>query len=104
MDAGQTLRRARARAGLSLRELARRAGTSHATLVAYEAGEKVPSVATLDRIVRRAGFSLEVDLAPLADAEPGARGRELAAALDLAAQFPARHAPTIEYPVFRRAS
>jgi transcriptional regulator with XRE-family HTH domain len=100
VDASRTLRRARTRAGLSLRELARRAGTSHSTLVAYEAGEKVPSVATLDRIVRRAGFALEVDLARLVDAEPAARGRELEAALELAAQFPARHRRTIEYPVF----
>ncbi len=102
MDASGTLRRARDRSGLSLRELARRAGTSHATLVAYEAGEKVPSVATLDRIVRHAGFALEVDLSPLADGSPEERGRELADALELAAAFPARHAEAIEYPVFRR--
>ncbi len=104
MEAKRTVRQARTRAGLSLRELARRSGTSHATIVAYEAGEKVPSVATLDRIVRRAGFSLEVELAPLAAASPRDRGRELEDALELASQFPARHSASIEYPVFGRSS
>ncbi|CAB4938613.1 unannotated protein [freshwater metagenome] len=38
--------------------LARAAGTSQPTLAAYEAGAKSPSVRTLDKIVRAAGFSL----------------------------------------------
>ena len=54
MDAARTLRRARRDAGLSLRALAGRAGTSHATLAAYEAGRAVPRVDTLDRILRAA--------------------------------------------------
>jgi transcriptional regulator with XRE-family HTH domain len=101
MDAASTLRTARARSGLSLRRLARRAGTSHSTLAAYEAGRVVPSVATLERIVRAAGFELEVDL--LRRVEPldaNARGRELLDALELAAQFPTRHRRTIEFPAF----
>jgi transcriptional regulator with XRE-family HTH domain len=57
MEAATVLRRARRRSRLTLRELAGRAGTSHATLSAYEAGRKVPTVATLDRIVRAAGSS-----------------------------------------------
>jgi transcriptional regulator with XRE-family HTH domain len=99
-----TLRRVRARSGLSLRALARRAGTSHATLAAYEAGRVTPSVDTLDRVVRAAGFELVADLVPVVD--PGedreARGRELVAVLELAALFPARHAPTLECPPFGR--
>ena len=39
---GAQLRRARLSAGLSLREVAQRAGTSHATLSAYERGLKSP--------------------------------------------------------------
>jgi transcriptional regulator with XRE-family HTH domain len=105
MDAASTLRTARARSGLSLRRLARRAGTSHSTLAAYEAGRVVPSVATLERIVGAAGFELEVDL--LRRVEPldsTARGRELLDALELAARFPTRHRRTIEFPAFPRAA
>ncbi len=104
MDAPSTLRTARIRAGLSLRQLARRAGTSHSTLAAYEAGRVTPSVETLERIVGAAGYELEVDL--LRRIEPldgAARGRELLDALELAAQFPTRHRETIEFPRFGAA-
>ena len=103
MNAARTLRDARRRSGLSLRELARRAGTSHATISAYESGRVVPAVDTLDRIVRAAGFSIAADLERRVDpSDDGARGRELVEVLELAAQFPARHAPTLEMPVFGR--
>jgi transcriptional regulator with XRE-family HTH domain len=65
VDAAGVIRLARGRAGLSLRQLGRLAGTSHSTLSAYEAGVKVPTVATLDRIVRAAGFALDFDLSPV---------------------------------------
>ena len=98
MDAASTLRAARARAGLSLRGLARAAGTSHATLAAYERGTKAPSVATLVRIVRAAGFVVDWDLLPVAGGpDRAARGRELVAVLDLASQFPSRPGPA-EWP------
>jgi transcriptional regulator with XRE-family HTH domain len=101
MDASATLRRARQRSGLSLRELAGRAETSHSTLSAYEAGDKIPGVATLARIVRAAGFVLDLELVPIVGgADPAARGRELVEALNLAAQFPARHARRLTYPSF----
>ena len=101
MNAAQIVRRARSDARLSLRELAGRAGTSHSTLAAYEAGRKVPTVETLDRIVRSAGFDLATTLTRVVGgADRGARGRELAEVLDLAALFPARHAPTLEFPRF----
>lgn len=98
MDAELLIRRARKRAGLTLRELARRAGTSHSTLAAYEHGRVVPTVDTLDRVLRAAGFAADVELAPRVTDPPGdraARGRELIEALELAAMFPARHAPSI---------
>ncbi len=101
MDAAVTLRRVRQRSGLTLRDLARRADTSHSTLSAYESGRKVPTVETLDRIVRAAGYELGVELTPaVGGADRAARGRELAAVLALAEQFPARHAPTLEFPAF----
>ncbi len=105
MDAAAILRRARLRAGLTLRALAARAGTSHSTLSAYESGRKVPTVETLARIVRAAGYELGVEFTPAVGGDDrAARGRELAEVLDLAERFPARHAATLDFPVFPRAS
>jgi transcriptional regulator with XRE-family HTH domain len=96
-----TLRLGRSRAGLSLREVARRAGTSHATLIAYEQGRKAPSVATFLRILAACGFATDFQLSPRVRERDGlARGRELEAVLDLAAQFPARHTKSMRYPKF----
>ena len=105
MDAAGTLRRARRNAGLTLRALAQRAGTSHATLAAYEAGRAVPRVDTLDRILRAAGYATDIDIAPrpdATDAERWAKGEELLQALELAAMFPARHSPRLRFPRFPR--
>ena len=99
--AAATLRRVRARAGLSLRQLARRAGTSHSTLAAYESGRVTPGVETVDRIVRAAGFALDLEVSPrVGGPDALARGRELVAVLELAAQFPARHERTLQFPRF----
>ena len=96
-----TLRRARAAAALSLRELAARAGTSHATLLAYEQGKKTPSVVTFLRILDAAGFAVDFELSRRIRERDGIdRGYELEQALDLAAQFPARHRKTIGFPRF----
>ncbi len=101
MDAAITLRRARAIDRTTLRELARRAGTSHSTLAAYEAARKDPRVATVDRIVRCSGCDLLVELRPRpGGVDAGDRGRELAEVLELAAQFPARHGVDLDYPPF----
>jgi transcriptional regulator with XRE-family HTH domain len=105
VDAATTLRRVRRRSGLSLRTLAARAETSHSTLAAYERGRKVPTVETFDRIVRAAGFEVGVELTPtVGGTDREARGRELAEVLDLAEQFPARHAAELDVPVFPRSS
>lgn len=53
---------ARHDAGISQRELAKRAGTSQATLSAYESGKKSPSLDTLARIVRAAGQDLRIQV------------------------------------------
>ena len=56
--------RARRLAGLSRSELARRAGASRPSLDAYAAGTKSPNLATAERIVRAAGFDLELAQRP----------------------------------------
>lgn len=65
--AGNLIRLARHDRGLSQRELARRAGTSQATISAYEAGRKSPNLDTLKRIIRAAGLDLRIRLEPLDD-------------------------------------
>jgi transcriptional regulator with XRE-family HTH domain len=100
MDAATLIRSARAGSGLTLRRLAHRAGTSHATLSAYETGRVDPSVDTVARIVRAAGFEVEWALAPRMGDDPGDRGRELVEVLELAALFPARHRPELAFPPF----
>ena len=60
MDVGKTLRASRLRSGLTLRELAERAGTSHSTLVAYESNAKVLRVDTMLRVLDAAGWSVVV--------------------------------------------
>lgn len=98
------VRRARREAGLSLRGLAERAGTSHATLSDYEHGRRVPRVDTLERLLRAAGFAPDIELERRADAggQREAKGRELEEALELAAAFPARHDRELTAPVFPR--
>jgi len=96
------IRSARCRAGLTLRQLAARAATSHSALVAYESGRKSPRVVTLDRIVEASGFDQTVTLTRRAGDGADDRGRELLEVLELAAQFPARHARALRAPVFGR--
>jgi transcriptional regulator with XRE-family HTH domain len=103
VDAARLIRTARRRAGLTLRELAERACTSHSTLAAYEQGRKTPNVDTLDRILTACGFRVDVTLTarpPDVAADPAARGRELVEVLELAEMFPARHARTLRFPKF----
>ncbi len=65
--AGNLIKVARLKTGLSQTELARRAGTSQPTIAAYEAGRKEPSVSTLARVVRAAGVDLRMGLGRLED-------------------------------------
>lgn len=90
---------------MSMRELARRAGTSHSAISAYETGRRSPTADTVDRIVRAAGFALDFTLCRriYGDERVGDRGEELEAALLLAEQFPARHSPELAGSVFGRA-
>lgn len=107
MEIAHVLRTARRRAGLSLRELAARCGTSHATLSAYEQGRKLPRADTLVRILDATGTALVP--VPIQRVEHSfearvAKGEELVQALRLAAVFPARASRHIDYPRFGRAA
>jgi transcriptional regulator with XRE-family HTH domain len=107
MKPGPLIRSARGSSGLTLRALAERAGTSHATLAAYEQGHKVPRADTLLRILEAAGTELVPAPLRRADRSPEARrakGDELVQALRLAQQFPARRADHPGYPRFGRAA
>jgi transcriptional regulator with XRE-family HTH domain len=99
--AAELLRAAREQAGLSLRAAAALAGTSHATLAAYEHGRKTPRVGTYLRLLRAYGYSADIELSSRVRSKDGyPRGRELEDVLALAEQFPARHAATLAYPRF----
>lgn len=58
--AGDLLREARLRAGLSQVVLARRAGVTQSVVSAYESGARQPSLTTLRRLVAAAGMELSV--------------------------------------------
>jgi transcriptional regulator with XRE-family HTH domain len=55
---------ARARAGLSQRALARRAGTAQSVVARIELGATSPTTETLQRLIDAAGFELRVSLQP----------------------------------------
>lgn len=91
MGAAEVIRRAREAAGLSKRELARRAGTSPAAIVAYEAGDREPSFRTLRRLVRAAGYDSELVTRPaLGRLDPVLAARRLVEVLELAEHLPHR--------------
>ncbi len=62
MDAARLLRQARARSGLSQRELAGRAGISQPMISAIERGLQDPRHATLDKLLRACGQELDLVL------------------------------------------
>lgn len=103
MDVAATIREARCEAGLTQADLAERAGTSQATLSAYEHRRKAPSAETLDRILRAAGVRLAIEPATRPVLTPGRSrlerlGRTLAEVVELAAELPSRHSPSLRYP------
>lgn len=94
------LRSARLAAGLSQRVLAERAGTSQATISAYESGRKRPTTAVLERLLGAMGLELRVVDAPgrRTAADLHRSGQHLAEALALAEALPFRRAQTLGYP------
>ena len=69
MQPARLLRAARERAGLTQRELARRAGSAQSVVARIEQGRTDPSSATLARLLAAAGFELRVELDPLPAAD-----------------------------------
>lgn len=92
MDTGRAILDARVRAGMTQADLARRAGTSQATLSAYETGRKEPTISTLERILGAAGAQLAVEPGPFAN------GRTFSAVIELAELLPTQHSPTLRFP------
>jgi len=60
--AAELLSTARARSGMSQRALARRARTAQSVVARIELGETSPSWATLNRLLKAAGFGLSAGL------------------------------------------
>ena len=54
---------ARLKAGLSQRQVARRAGTSQSAVARYETGRTEPSFAVVERLVAACGFEMRITLA-----------------------------------------
>jgi transcriptional regulator with XRE-family HTH domain len=103
MDAGDAIRRARLRAGLTQHALAARAGTSQATISAYESGRKQPSLETLDRILAATGSRLAVVPGRAAVRVPSRRelarvGRALRDVMGLAEALPVKHRRKLDFP------
>jgi transcriptional regulator with XRE-family HTH domain len=63
-SAAALLSRARARAGLTQRELAKRARTSQSVIARIEGRQASPSLDTLARILAAAGYELRAELEP----------------------------------------
>ena len=107
MNIELAIRSARQQSGLTLRELAQRAKTSHSALAAYESGSKVPNVETMDRIINAAGFAIDIRLEKRVtqhSSSSGTKGDELAEVLRLAEHFPTRHSPHLKAPIFGKRS
>lgn len=59
---GDLIRLSRKKAGLSQRQLAERAGTSASAIAFYENGHRDPTVETLRRVCRAAGWDVRMRL------------------------------------------
>ena len=68
--AAEVLREARSHAALSQAELADAAGTYQSVIGRIEAGKTSPSLETLTRMVRAAGFDLKLSLEPTEAKDP----------------------------------
>jgi transcriptional regulator with XRE-family HTH domain len=103
MDVAAAIRAARRRAGLSQHDLARRGGTSQATVSAYENGRKQPTVETFHRLLAAAGSRLVMEPAErpvvqVSDAQLAQAGATLLQVLELAAALPTRHRHDLPFP------
>lgn len=62
LNASRLLQSARERAGLSQRQLAKKARTAQSVVARIEMGETSPSWSTLARLLKAAGFTLSIGL------------------------------------------
>jgi len=84
VQAAELIRQARLETRLTQAELAARVGTSQSAIARYESGRTVPSLPTLERLLRACGRALALDAQAQADPAPtsvraatGPRGRLL---------------------------
>lgn len=70
-QAGQVIREARRRSGLSQAELARRARVSQSVISAYESGRREPGLSMLTKLVEASGHTLSIDLVAEPEAPRG---------------------------------
>jgi transcriptional regulator with XRE-family HTH domain len=109
VDPGLALKAARRRAGLTQAALAARAGTSQATVSAYESGRKQPSLQTFARLLAATGSRLSVEAATRPVVEPSAEqhaavSRGLREVLALAEALPSRPTRELRFPRLPRAA
>jgi transcriptional regulator with XRE-family HTH domain len=64
MDISRLVREARRDAGITQAELAHRAGTAQSAVAAYETGARMPSLATLQRLVDACECDLQLSVRP----------------------------------------
>lgn len=64
------LQEARARAALTQRDLARRAGTTQSVVARIENGQTNPTVDTIERLLSAAGFTVGMELVPRVATDP----------------------------------
>lgn len=107
MNVARTVRDARRRAGLTQAALARRTGTSQATISSYENGHKEPSVGTLRRLLAATGARLTVatgrrPVREPSEAELARAAQTLVDVLGLAEALPTRHDAELRFPDLRR--
>ena len=63
MKGNHLVREARRRAGLTQAELAQRAGTTQSAIARLERGATTPTLETISKLVRAAGFDLMIGMA-----------------------------------------
>jgi transcriptional regulator with XRE-family HTH domain len=100
VDAAVLLQEARRRSGLSRRQLAERGGTSASTLSAYESGASVPSVVTLGRLLRAAGFEAEASLRPVSSIDERELAQKIEALFAFVDALPRSRPGPLRYPEF----
>ena len=79
---------------------AQRAGTSASTLSAYQSGASVPSVSTLTRLLRAAGFEAEANLRPVPTSDERELTEKIEALFCFVDALPRHRRGPLRYPAF----